>query len=216
MKIYCAFLILGIILYSNFTLTLKIRLDVYNLKAYAILSVWRLRLLRLYAFFSKLSGKFRVFIKIFSKTVFFNINKDKNDENSMANFADFSYKPTVDVKNIHLSLLVGVKGDAMLSTILYAFSERLLLSGVKYVYDTQEVGFSYRGDITNESKFETFAVVSINISLAIIAKEIIYFFALKIISKLKSKTKKKEKFINDNRTKGQTIRAYDAKLVRRN
>ncbi len=213
MKIYCAFLIFGIILYWNFTLTLKVGIDILALKGYSAVYLAFIPIIKLFVCLSAISGKFRLFAKIAGKTVYFNLTTDKDDEHSVAKYVDNKYKPTLDITNVDVSVKVGKKGDAMFSALLYAFSERLFILGMKYIDDTQKVELKYKGQIMDKNVLEFYIVASINLSLALLLKELIVFFIEKIKADIRNNKIKKEKIQNDNGTKRQIFRTNDGKLI---
>lgn len=216
MKICCAFLILGIILYLNFTVTVKLRVDVVSLKVYGVLYFAFIPIVRVFVFFSRISVKFRIFIRFLSTTVFFNLTGDKNDDDSIARFADNKYRPTVDIKSIDFAITAGRRGDAMFSALLYKTVERIMFSIVGYVNNTQKVNVSYSGKIEDENKLELFTVVSVNLSFSIILVEIAKFVIGKLKADVKNNNIKKERNINDNGTKGQSVGTHDGKLLQGN
>ncbi|MBO5223074.1 MAG: hypothetical protein J6C23_00985 [Clostridia bacterium] len=122
----------------------------------------------------------------------------------MASFINSEYRPTVDVKSIDVVTSVGKKDDAMASALLYALAERLLFSAIRYVADTQQVIASYKGEVSNENTAWIYVSVSVNVSIALIVKELIAFAVGKIKYNAKFDKIKKEKYINVNGTKGQT------------
>ena len=213
MKIYCAFLIFGIILYWNFTLTLKVGIDILALKGYSTVYLAFVPIIKIFVCLSQISGKFRLFAKIAGKTVYLNLTTDKDDEHSVAKYVDNKYKPTLDITDVDVSVKVGKKGDAMFSALLYTLSERLFILGMKYIDDTQKVELKYKGQIMDKNVLEFYIVASINLSLALLLKELIVFFIEKIKADIRNNKIKKEKIQNDNGTKRQIFRTNDGKLV---
>ncbi|MBE5732999.1 MAG: hypothetical protein E7353_08220 [Clostridiales bacterium] len=138
---------------------------------------------------------------------------DKDDEHSVAKYVDNKYKPTLDITDVDVSVKVGKKGDAMFSALLYTLSERLFILGMKYIDDTQKVELKYKGQIMDKNVLEFYIVASINLSLALLLKELIVFFIEKIKADIRNNKIKKEKIQNDNGTKRQIFRTNDGKLV---
>ena len=67
--------------------------------------------------------------------------------------------------------------------------------------------------ISIKNALEFYAVISVNLSLAMVLKELIGFFIGKIKADIRNKKIKKEKNQNDNGAKRQIFRANDGKLV---
>jgi hypothetical protein len=188
-------------------------IDLLALKGYSVVYLAFIPIIKIFVCLSAISGKFRLFAKFAGKTAYFNLTTDKEDERSVAKYVDNKYKPTLDITNANVSIKVGKKGDAMISALLYAFSERLFILGMKYIDDTQKVKLRYTGQIVDKNALEFYAVISVNLSLAMVLKELIGFFIGKIKADIRNKKIKKEKNQNDNGAKRQIFRANDGKLV---
>ncbi len=212
-KIYCAFLIFGIILYCNFTVTLKLGVDFLNLKGYSAVYLSYIPIIKLFLCLSRVSGKFRLFAKIAGKTVYFNLTTDTDDENSVAKYVNNKYKINLDITSVEVYVNIGKKGDAMFSALLYSLCKSMIVSGMNYITNTQKAVLFYKGQIVDSNKLEFYMVASINLSLALVIKELISFYICKIKSEIKNNKIKKEKNQSDNGTKRQVFRAYDDKLV---
>ena len=153
-------------------------------------------------------------MKIMGKTVFFNLTRDKNDENSMANFVDNKYKISLDITRASFYVKVGVENNAMYSALAYSLVQRLIFIVTNYFCQTQRVEVEYKGDIVNETEVDIYTTTRVNASLGLVLAEIIGFTVGKIKADLKNKKIKKENEIKyDIGTKGQTVRTVDGKLV---
>jgi hypothetical protein len=78
-------------------------------------------------------------MKIMGKTVFFNLTRDKNDENSMANFVDNKYKISLDITRASFYVKVSVENNAMYSALVYSIIQRSIFIVTNSFCQTQRV-----------------------------------------------------------------------------
>ncbi len=208
MKIYCAFLILGIIMYLNFTLTLKARIKLFLLKGYFVLSVFGIKAVKAFVFFSKRCRTFRIFIRIFGFTVFFNLNTDRDDVDSVAAVKN-KYVPTVDVISVKVKTRVGRDNNAMIAAMMGVFVSSMIRTVLGYLSTKQDLLFSVENIMSGNDRVDVFLEIKIAMSLLFASVETVRFF----VGKIKAQLKNYKENVNDYRTEKQTFGKVDGKFV---
>ena len=208
MKIYCAFLILIILLYFNFPLRVRIALDFSKIKGYFVLSIFNINLIKGVILFSQKCNSFRLYLKVVNKILYFNLNNDKNDEHSLSS-VKVEYMPKIVVKNVNISFFVGVENDAMSTTFLYVGIQRILAILSQYIATNYNVSIENKGKIVDKSKLVFIIDTKIAISISYMLVVIISFLIAKVKSNIKNKG------VNNDNGNKQTIRETNGKFLHR-
>ena len=186
MKIYCAFLILWIVLYFDFSIKIKAKFSVLKLNGVFFVKIFGFNVARGVLLFDKNCATFRVYIKVLKKLIYFNLNNDKQDEHSLSSLP--SFVPSFYVSQADLSFDVGKKDDGFVGSMLYSALKITLINLIDYISLNYRIKFYLSGNVSNETKIELKSRIYIEMSLFYAMAELARY----LVAKIKFRSNKKE------------------------